>query len=138
MWQLNFIVLFSFFIKYYHILFIIIVFWLGCDRPSGLLFFRAGFASFHTHVTLLTFFVCFFILFHSCCSHARVFGKTLVHEFPISYSPTEWYLLFFALWRQWIILNGALLNKSCYYFFRRCNYKCTMCIRSEKLEIVVH
>ena len=26
-------------IKYYHILFIIIVFWLGCDRPSGLLLF---------------------------------------------------------------------------------------------------
>ena len=37
--QLNFIVLFPFLIKYYHILFIIIVFWLGCDRPSGLLFF---------------------------------------------------------------------------------------------------
>ena len=35
--QLNFIVLFPFLIKYYHILFIIIVFWLGCDRPSGLL-----------------------------------------------------------------------------------------------------
>ena len=31
---------FSFFhIKYYHILFIIIVFWLGGDRPSGLLSF---------------------------------------------------------------------------------------------------
>ena len=28
-----------FLIKYYHILFIISVFWLGCDRPSGLLFF---------------------------------------------------------------------------------------------------
>ena len=36
--QLNFIVLFPFLIKYYHIL-IIIVFWLGCDRPSGLLLF---------------------------------------------------------------------------------------------------
>ena len=34
--QLKFIVLFPFLIKYYHILFIIIVFWLGCDRPSGL------------------------------------------------------------------------------------------------------
>ena len=33
-----------------------------------------------THVSLLTIFVCFFILFHSCCSHARVFGKTFVHE----------------------------------------------------------
>ena len=38
--QLNFIVLFPFLIKYYHILFIIIiVFWLGCNRPSGLLLF---------------------------------------------------------------------------------------------------
>ena len=27
-----------------------------------------------------------FVLFHSCCSHARVFGKTLMHEFYISYS----------------------------------------------------
>ena len=35
--QLSFIVLFPFLIKDYHILFIIIVFWLGCDRPSGLL-----------------------------------------------------------------------------------------------------
>ena len=56
--------------------------------------FRSHFASFHTHASLLTFFVCFFILFHSCCSHARVFGKTLAHKFPLSYSHTEWYLLF--------------------------------------------
>ena len=36
----------------------------------------------------------FSVLLHSCCSHAQVFGKTLVHEFLISYSHTEWYLLF--------------------------------------------
>ena len=30
---------FPFLIKYYHILFIIIVFWLGCGRPTGLLLF---------------------------------------------------------------------------------------------------
>ena len=42
---------------------IIIVFWLGCDRPSGL-FFRVRFASFYTHASLLTFFVYFFVLFH--------------------------------------------------------------------------
>ena len=41
--QLNFIVLFLFLIKYYHILFIIIVFWKGCDRPSGLLLFVPAF-----------------------------------------------------------------------------------------------
>ena len=45
--QFNFIVLFPFLIKYYHIFFIIIIIiiiiiivvWLGCDRPSGLLLF---------------------------------------------------------------------------------------------------
>ena len=31
--------IFPFLIKYYHILFIIVVFWLICDRPSGLLLF---------------------------------------------------------------------------------------------------
>ena len=74
-------------------MFIIIVFWLGCDRPSGLLFFRARLASFHTHASL-TYFVCFCIIFLSCCSHARVFGKTLLHEFFINNSHPEWYLLF--------------------------------------------
>ena len=76
-WHLNFIVLFPFIIKYYHSLFIIIVFWSGSDRPSGLLLFVPG--------SLVTIFVCFFVLFRFCCSHARVFGKTLVHEFPMSY-----------------------------------------------------
>ena len=35
-----------------------------------------------------------FVLCHSCCSHAIVFGKTLVHEFQISFVPAEWYLIF--------------------------------------------
>ena len=37
---------------------------------------------------------CFFVLFDSFCSHAPVFGKTLVHEFHIFYSHTEWCLFF--------------------------------------------
>ena len=84
--KLNFIALFTFLIKYYNIMFIIIVFWFGNDKSR--FFFHARFPSFHTHASLLTFFVCCFILLHSCCSHAQVFGKTLVHEFPISYSHT--------------------------------------------------
>ena len=36
--QLSFIIFFQFLIKYYHIM-SIIVFWLGCNRPSGFLFF---------------------------------------------------------------------------------------------------
>ena len=42
---------FPFLIKYYNILFII-VFWLKCDRPSGLHFIRARFAFFHTPLFL--------------------------------------------------------------------------------------
>ena len=41
--QLNFIVLFPFLIKYYHLLFIINGFLLGFDRPSGLLLFEPVF-----------------------------------------------------------------------------------------------
>ena len=48
------------------------------------LFFCARIISFHTHASFLTFF-CFFVLFHSCCSHACVFEKTLLHEFYIFY-----------------------------------------------------
>ena len=82
-------------------MFIIIVFLLGNDRLLGLIFFRARFTPFrarftpfHTRVSLLTFFVSFFILFHSSCSLALVFLNVLVHQSPISYSHTEWYLLF--------------------------------------------
>ena len=67
---------------------------LGLAIPEGLqaraivqavgnsFFFHDRFTSFRTHASLLTFF-CLFVLFHSCF-HARVFGKTLVHEFHIS------------------------------------------------------
>ena len=56
-------------------------------------FFRARFTSFHAHASLLIFFS-FSVLFHFWCSHAQVFGKTLVHDFLISYSHTEWYFIF--------------------------------------------
>ena len=38
-YKLNRIVLFPYLVKYYNVLFLIIIFWLGCDRPSGLVFF---------------------------------------------------------------------------------------------------
>ena len=63
------------YVYYYYILFRI-VYAVGTS-----FFFRAVFTSFCTHASLLIFFVCFFILFHSCFSHSRVFGKTLLHEF---------------------------------------------------------
>ena len=50
--------------------------WLGCDRPSWLLFFRARFAF--SICTLARVFM------RECLwKHARVFMKTLVHEFSI-------------------------------------------------------
>ena len=81
----------------------------------GHFFFRACFPSIHNHFSLLTFFS-YSVLLHSCCSHAPMFGKTLVHEFLIYYSQSEWYMLFFKLF----------------------NYKFTMCILSENVEILVH
>ena len=45
---------------------------------------------------------CFSMFFNSCCSHARVFEKTLVREFSISYSHIEWYLFFGeTTWSKW-------------------------------------
>ena len=81
---------FHFFIKYYQIMFIIIVFWLGSDRPSELLFLSCPLCFFpHSRFTSYLLRL-FFVLFRFCCSHARVFGKTHVYEFRISYSHTEW------------------------------------------------
>ena len=58
-------------------------------------FFQTSCTSYRTHASVLTFFFCCIVLFHSCCSQARVFGKTLVHEFIVSYSQAELYLHFF-------------------------------------------
>ena len=90
--------------------------WVVIGRPTFL--FRDSFASFHTHATILTFFVCVSVLFHSCCSHARVVGKTLVHEFPISYSHTEWYYIFALIGAiqtkhaPWTLLQALFLKWS--------------------------
>ena len=78
---LNFIVLLSFIIKYYNIMFIIIVFWLEWDTPA----FIPTFASFHTNASLLTFFVCFFTLFNYFVPMRECLGKhsCLSSTFPI-------------------------------------------------------
>ena len=50
--------------------------------------------SFHFLSFPLAFFRCFWSLFQSYCSNAPVFGRTLVQEFHIVYSLTEWNFLF--------------------------------------------
>ena len=57
---------------------------LGRGRPSGLLFFRARFATLHTRTSILVS-LCLLISFllFPCASG--------MHEFRISYSHTEWY-----------------------------------------------
>ena len=85
--------LFPYLIKTYYVYFYCIFIRWYHSGMTSIIFFHAHFTSFHTHASLLTFFS-FFVLFYSCCSNAWVFGKTLVHEFHISYSHTEWYLLF--------------------------------------------
>ena len=73
-------------------MFIIIVFRLGSDKTWGLLFFRASFTSFHNHASLLTLFVCFFILSFLLFPCASVCEKTRLW-FSISYGRTRWYLI---------------------------------------------
>ena len=95
-------------------MFIIIVLRSSSDRPSGLLFFCARFISFHSHGSLLTVFVCFFILFNSCSSHARVFGRAHVHEFPVSCTHAEFYLIFYeTTWSKW---SKSRLSKTNYNY----------------------
>ena len=52
---------------------------------------------------------CFFVLFHSCCSRAWMFGKTLVHEFHISYRNTEW--CFFSIVFFIVIFSSIIKYK---------------------------
>ena len=60
----------------------------GQDKVTARTFFRLRCTSFHVHSPLLAFFLCFIVLVQSCCSHAQVFRKTIVHEFLIFYSHT--------------------------------------------------
>ena len=52
-------------------------------RPSGFLIFRASCTSIYSLISSYIL-LCVFALFHSCCSYARVFGETALHEFNIS------------------------------------------------------
>ena len=74
------------------------------EQPSGgghpsysqafaISFFHTRCTSFRINSSLHTFFLRVFVIFHSSCSHAQVFGKILVHEFHIWYSHTECFLL---------------------------------------------
>ena len=82
---------FPYLIKCYHINFIIIVFWLGSDRPSGLTFLFSSAYFFPNSRLSSQLHISSYFLFRSFYSNARVSGKTLVHEFLLSYSHTEWY-----------------------------------------------
>ena len=70
----------------------IIVFRLGNDRPSGF-FFRACFTSFHTHASLLTFFVCLSYFILAVCIR-ECLGKHSRMSSPFTIAIHEWYLLF--------------------------------------------
>ena len=60
-------------------------------RPAVVLYiFATNAYPIHSYNFLL----CLFVLFYSWCSHAQVFGKTLEHEFHISYIHAERYLLY--------------------------------------------
>ena len=79
---------------------------------SGLLFSVPLYFFPYSRASFLIFFVCCFILLHTCCYHVRVFMKTLLHEFPISYSHTECYLLFSRgeIVLAWLMLHLSKFN----------------------------
>ena len=82
------------------------------DWTSSSDFWRLGWRDFFVPTVLLSTFIPFFfpssplsliVLFQSCCSHAQVFGRTLVHEVLFSYSHTELNFLFLKqppLWHE--------------------------------------
>ena len=83
------------------------------DSPPGLHSFSCSlYFSLYSPLSL-TLSTCFIVLavpIRFCCSHARVFGKILVHEFPISYSHTEWNLLSSLSFDRLCFGWGVLLN----------------------------
>ena len=81
----------QYFVYYYYCILV----WMWCDRRTS--FIRARCTFFHTQILMPLFCVSSSVslsYFVPCCSHAQVFWKTLVHEFPMSYSHTEWSLPF--------------------------------------------
>ena len=85
----------------------------GYGKPELWLDLRVVLMPFQTHSYLLTF-CCVFVSFNSCCSHWRVFGKTLVQKFHIYNSPTVGYL----------------------FFLRRCSYCFGLCFAYQNLIIL--
>ena len=89
---------------------------MGLGRRDCFLSFAPALLFFRTRASLLAS-VCFFILFRSCCSHARVLGERscMSSTFPVAVLSGTFF--FFELWRQWKIGNWALLNKSYHHYF---------------------
>ena len=91
--SLNFIVLFPFLIKFYQIMFVIIVFRLGCYRPSGLLLFVPA-----VLFSMLTPLFCvsssvslsYFVL---AVPMRECLGKHSCMSSPFPINHTEWYFL---------------------------------------------
>ena len=86
-------------------MFIIIVYWLGCDRQFGLLFRAPLLLSILTPLFLPSSSV---YLISSLLFPCANVWETLVHEFPISYSSTEWEVPFLSQGEIVLALAEAL------------------------------
>ena len=91
-------------------MFSIILFWLGSNYPSGLLFFRACFTSFQltplflppSYISIPHLIVA--VLMRECFEHS-----CMSSPYPIAILNGTFF--FFGLWKQWLIGNGEQLNK---------------------------
>ena len=81
--------------------------WLWTIRPTGL--FSCPLCLFPLSFLSPYLLLFLFVLFQSCRSHTQVFGRTLVREFHIFYSHTEWNFIFFR--SHWI---NIVLVGECY------------------------
>ena len=73
--------------------------------------FRTRCTTFYIHSSILIPSSYVSVLFHSCFSHLRVFGKTLVHEFYMFFSLTEW-CIFSESWKISIMIMGKTIDRT--------------------------
>ena len=115
-------------VKYCHVVFIVVLFWLGSDRSSRVAFCICAITLLLSILTPIFLHFSSVDMSHSCCSSARVFGRALVHEFLTSYSLAEWCLHFFPTVQLYVLVRrsrrDSLLGWRPGIFFLFCVFFC--------------
>ena len=102
-----------------------------------------GLSFFLYHCSALDF-ICFLVLIHFC-SHAQVFGRTLMPEFRIFYSHTKWNLVFgrtlmpefriFYSHTKWNLVFGRTLMPEFHIFYSHTKWNLVRELSAVKLNV---